>query len=926
MDAETRTVVRAGLDASAYTAGAAQVAAANERIAQSGEAVVRTQEAAEGAARRKSSAIERLQASLDQTYRAQQQFERAQTQINAAMERGAISAQRAAELQQLAQQRYLGAGTAANTLAAANDNAGRSTARFGQVLGQAGFQVQDFASQVMAGGNAMVAFGQQGSQLLGVFGTGGAIAGAVLTVGILAYQLLAARDATDDLAKSQDGLGQAMQKSIEFFETATERVARLAQEARSSIVVSMIPEMMRLEREIGARERALEVLARDREERIRASGNLPGFNPDAVLREPIERARRELAELREQLRGLEQERERVMTAPSGADRDAAEKAIERIREEQRREAERAARDEERERDRAARDAERQRQAEEREQDRARQAREREEERARERREREEAAALERQRREAERTTDDIVRYGADAFADMFDANGRGWRGMLDTFEATFRRTFARMAAEAIIRPIIQPIVAGLIGQPGSGGTMMGGLTSMLGLSSMGSMLGLGGLGAGVSGLLATPLMAGSAGLSAGGLSGAGGLAALEAAGGAAATSGGFVTLGSVLGPAALGAVGGGVLASMTGGNATGGALGGGMGAAAGFMLGGPVGALIGGAGGGLLGGMFGPSGNRPGFYNLTVEAGADGMLAAGNAGGKRAGEQLAALQQQTAQQMAAINQQMAALGLRASGSVNLGANVTGANQVSGLDQVTTQLRLAAADARIQGAIDRVGGGTFGGQLGAAQSADALVKQLEAFAQAARDASDPLGAVRRQFDGVRDSAQRLGFGLDEVQAAQDRAIREATARLVSPIVGSLGGLADYARSLRTANDNTGNPLSRLAAAEAEFERLSSAARGGDATAIGRFQQAAEQFRGLSRQVFGTGQGFAANEGRIIAALEQIGSVNADTLTASALAAVQREQTDTLVTALAGVREEVARLRREVQQAQRNPLVA
>jgi hypothetical protein len=299
------------------------------------------------------------------------------------------------------------------------------------------------------------------------------------------------------------------------------------------------------------------------------------------------------------------------------------------------------------------------------------------------------------------------------------------------------------------------------------------------------------------------------------------------------------------------------------------------------------------------------------------------MLAAGNAGQKRAGEQLTALQQQTAQQMAAINQQMAALGLRASGRVDLGANVRGHTQIGSLNDVTTQLRLTAADARIQGAIDRTGGDTFGGQLGAAQSADALAKQLEAFAQAARDAADPLGAVRRQFDGVRDSAQRLGFGLDEVQAAQDRAIREATARLVAPVAGGLDGLADYARSLRTANDNTGNPLSRLAAAEAEFERISAAARGGDAAAIGRVQAAAEQFRGLSRQVFGTGQGFASAEDRIIATLEQIGSVGADALTASVLQATQREQTDTLVAALARLQEEVGRLRADVRQANANP---
>jgi hypothetical protein len=555
------------------------------------------------------------------------------------------------------------------------------------------------------------------------------------------------------------------------------------------------------------------------------------------------------------------------------------------------------------------------------------------------------------RRFEQQSLDAFARIGENALDrignSLVDAFLRGERAALD-WGNILRGVIASAATDLIKLGLINPFTNSMFGtsRPTLGGAMAalpgagaeaggGGMGSLLslggglsGLGSLGGMLGLGGMGAGVSGLLSTPLWGSTSGLAAGGLSGPGGLAALEASGiGAAGAPSALAA--PTLGGAIVG-IGGGFMAgtavnSMLGGNSTNGQSGSGLGAIAGFMVGGPVGGLVGGAAGGAIGGLFGPK-KRPGFYNLTVEAGADGMLAAGNAGQKRAGEQLAALQQQTQQQVAALNQQMQALGLRASGSVNLGANVGGANQLGGLGDVTTQIRLAANDQRIQSAIDRVGGGTFAGQLGAAQSADALIKQIEAFGQAARDATDPLGAVARQFDGVRETAEKLGFGLDEVTQAQERAVREATARLVAPVAGALDGIANYARSLRTANDNTGNPLSRLAAAEAEFERLSAAARGGDAAAIGRFQQAAEQFRGLSRDVFGTGQGFAANEGRIIAALEQIGNVSADTLTASALAAVQREQTDTLVTALAGVRDEVARLRREVQQAQRNPLAA
>ena len=66
--------------------------------------------------------------------------------------------------------------------AQAADRVSGGTRNLGQVMGQAGFQIQDFAVQVQGGTSALTAFSQQGSQLLGVFGTGGAIAGAVLTV------------------------------------------------------------------------------------------------------------------------------------------------------------------------------------------------------------------------------------------------------------------------------------------------------------------------------------------------------------------------------------------------------------------------------------------------------------------------------------------------------------------------------------------------------------------------------------------------------------------------------------------------------------------------------------------------------------------------------------------------------------------------
>ena len=60
--------------------------------------------------------------------------------------------------------------------------AGKKVNRMGMQMQQAGYQVGDFAVQLQGGTNAAVALGQQGAQLLGIFGPAGAIAGAALAI------------------------------------------------------------------------------------------------------------------------------------------------------------------------------------------------------------------------------------------------------------------------------------------------------------------------------------------------------------------------------------------------------------------------------------------------------------------------------------------------------------------------------------------------------------------------------------------------------------------------------------------------------------------------------------------------------------------------------------------------------------------------
>jgi hypothetical protein len=65
----------------------------------------------------------------------------------------------------------------------AKETAKDLSTKFGSKVQQAGYQVQDFVVQVQGGTSALVAFGQQGSQLAGAFGPKGAVIGAVIALG-----------------------------------------------------------------------------------------------------------------------------------------------------------------------------------------------------------------------------------------------------------------------------------------------------------------------------------------------------------------------------------------------------------------------------------------------------------------------------------------------------------------------------------------------------------------------------------------------------------------------------------------------------------------------------------------------------------------------------------------------------------------------
>ncbi len=192
------------------------------------------------AARAHERELDRLSKSYDPVYRAAKKYEDELKKLDRALDVGAINQKQYAEQ----------VGRAAKEMNAASNVVETTTRKFaggGNALQQVGWQVGDFAVQVGAGTSAAQALGQQLPQLLGAFGTFGALAGAAAAITIpLGSALLKTAlntESLDDkmkaLAESTDEYANAAERAAEPIEVLRQQYGELADEVeRANNVVA----------------------------------------------------------------------------------------------------------------------------------------------------------------------------------------------------------------------------------------------------------------------------------------------------------------------------------------------------------------------------------------------------------------------------------------------------------------------------------------------------------------------------------------------------------------------------------------------------------------------------------------------------------------------------------------------------------------
>ncbi|EOM1471468.1 hypothetical protein NB16F75_12970 [Escherichia coli] len=110
----------------------------------------------------------------------------------------------------------------------------KGTGAWKNSMQQAGYQVQDFIIQVQGGQSALVAFAQQGSQLAGAFGPGGAVIGSVIALssvlaGVLITSLNGGKNAMDALKSAAETMDKVITISKNGVAALSDKYAALAQ-------------------------------------------------------------------------------------------------------------------------------------------------------------------------------------------------------------------------------------------------------------------------------------------------------------------------------------------------------------------------------------------------------------------------------------------------------------------------------------------------------------------------------------------------------------------------------------------------------------------------------------------------------------------------------------------------------------------------
>lgn len=157
-------------------------------------------------------------------------------------------------------------------------------------------------------------------------------------------------------------------------------------------------------------------------------------------------------------------------------------------------------------------------------------------------------------------------------------------------------------------------------------------------------------------------------------------------------------------------------------------------------------------------------------------------------------------------------------------------------------------------------------------------------------------------------------QEIAKSLKEFNAnLQGAASAMSAVEAAGVAVGPISNVTNFIKGLMSSDLSPLTVAQKAALAQTEFDRVSALAAGGDITAVGQFNDAAQILLQLERQLNGSGSGYLDAYNKVVQAADAIGSLDPNELIASTIEASTQTQTQALVEALAEIREAVASLK-------------
>tara|TARA_B100000686_G_C16796890_1_gene983036 strand:- start:1901 stop:4828 length:2928 start_codon:yes stop_codon:yes gene_type:complete len=535
---------------------------------------------------------------------------------------------------------------------------------------------------------------------------------------------------------------------------------------------------------------------------------------------------------------------------------------------------------------------------------------------------------------------EIDRDFAGAFKDAFSDTAGGFKRLVEGMKSSFMNFLGEIAYQATIRPIVLSlgIAGGSMGMSSQAMAQIagGGTGSGSGFGGIGNMLSMGkNLLTGLN----TPIF-GAGSMIGSGINSIGATLGLNNSSFVGPMLPGTSNLASAFTPgAALAGFGGNMLGNFIfGGNrGIGSTVGGTLGGVAGTALGGPVGAAIGSFLGNAVGGLFGGKKPSDKYQGGTISLENFERDTFGQSG-KKFSQQNSDYRDNILNQIEQLSMMLSSSGASLGGSIGIGVgnrdglrlkgpsgvNNFGYNQEAFIKGINDAVIASASgmSKNLSQALKK----TDTGNIQAITDTIALVNLIDGFgAETVPPLTSALNELSKQFDDLKGKASDLGLPVDELTASYQKQ-KDAI------IQNSLRPLQDFLDQQALSGSSSLNPGEQLSLARSKFDTNLDAVKLGDYSNIDALTQQASQLLNIGRDVFASGEGFAALESYVRQSIVGVGdSLGAEgglnDSVARDIAVSNAEQTSIMqqvVLELQELREENRKLRKE-QERTNNKLV-